>query len=104
MISAVDSDWPDDVETRRSVSGGLLTLYGVPIGSAARMQAIPASSSCQAEQCAIGSGWDLGEHPHWFVICETDDSATRSGTIQLRKLDERSSHVHSCATPVVACR
>ena len=56
VVCWVDSDRADDVETRRSVSGGLLTLSGVPVGSWAWTQATPALSSCEAELYAIGSG------------------------------------------------
>ena len=80
VVCWVDSDWADDVETRRSVGGGLLTPAGVPIGSCARTQATPALSSWETEVCATGSGCahslgsrslvmemegeDLGENPH----------------------------------------
>merc|ERR1712194_633390 len=51
----VDSDWADDADTRRSCSGGVLTLYGVPILTWERTQATPALSSCEAELYAMGS-------------------------------------------------
>ena len=45
----VDSDRTDDVETRRSVSGGFMTQKEVPVGSWARTQATHLLSSCEAE-------------------------------------------------------
>ena len=68
----------DDAETRRSISGGLLTLYGVLLGSWARTQATTVLSSWEAELYAIGSGCaeSLGFH---MLLMETEVRiATRS--------------------------
>ena len=68
----------DDAETRRGISGGLLTLFGVLLGSLVRTQTTTALSSCEAELHAIGSGCAerLGLH---MLLIETEVRiATRS--------------------------
>ena len=51
-----DSDWADDKDTRKSVSGGAIQMHGCSVLTYARTQKTPALSSAEAELYAIGSG------------------------------------------------
>jgi hypothetical protein len=56
LVMYTDSDWADDKDDRKSVSGGALMMYGCTILSYTRTQKTPALSSAEAELYAIGSG------------------------------------------------
>ena len=51
-----DSDWADDPDTRKSISGGTVMMFGCAVLARARTQKTPALSSAEAELYAIGSG------------------------------------------------
>ena len=55
VMCLTDIHWANGTETRRSVSGGVLTLSGVALGRSARTQATLPISSCEAEISAIRS-------------------------------------------------
>ncbi len=52
----VDADWAADVTTRRSTSGGVVTLCGAAVLTYSRTQPVIALSSGESELYAIGSG------------------------------------------------
>ena len=51
-----NSDWADDPDTRKSISGGTVMMFGCAVLTWARTQRTPALSSAEAELYAIGSG------------------------------------------------
>ena len=87
-----DSDWAQDLDTRRSTTGFLIRLNGNIISTKSKQQSSTALSSCEAETVAMGSaaqelvalrsillGWDsqLKGHPI--------SSATDNGAISFAK-------------------
>ena len=55
MDASVDSDWGADVETRRSVTGFVVTINGSPIYWRSKRQTIVSLSSGEAEYMALSS-------------------------------------------------
>ena len=53
MLAYSDSDWANDRETRKSVSGYILYLCGVPISWRSKAQKAPTLSSTEAEYVAL---------------------------------------------------
>ncbi|CAK0806902.1 unnamed protein product, partial [Prorocentrum cordatum] len=56
LNTRIDSDWADDPDTRKSISGGTVMMHGCSALTWARTQKTPALSSAEAELYAIGSG------------------------------------------------
>ena len=51
-----DSDWATDIESRKSTSGTVTSVLGVPLAFNSRTQSTVATSSAEAELYAIGLG------------------------------------------------
>ena len=51
-----DSDWAADIASRKSTSGTVTSVLGVPLGFNSRTQSTVATSSAEAELYAIGLG------------------------------------------------
>ena len=51
-----DSDWATDIESRKSTSGAVISVLGIPLAFNSRTQSTVATSSAEAELYAIGLG------------------------------------------------
>eukprot|EP00959_Pyramimonas_sp_CCMP1952_P427854 8960327-Pyramimonas_sp.AAC.1 len=56
LETCADSDWADDPDTAKSISGGAVMMRGCSALARARARQTPALSSAEAELFAIGSG------------------------------------------------
>ena len=69
LIAACDSDWANDTETARSISGCLITLHGSAIAWRAKMQQVVATSSAHAEYIAAS---ELARELMWARMLLTE--------------------------------
>ena len=98
---AVDSDWAGCQTTRKSTSGGVLQVLGTALNSWSRTQQTVATSSCEAELYAIGSGTHEAQRapgrpsPRSRAWARKLSSSARA--------PDRRSHSRPASTPPASC-
>ena len=78
-----DSDWVADIESRKSTSGTVTSVLGVPLAFNSRTQSTVATSSAEAELYAIGLG--ISDSLHIYQLLQETSATSAENDLRLRE-------------------
>ena len=78
-----DSDWATDIESRKSTSGTVTSVLGVPLAFNSRTQSTVATSSAEAELYAIGLG--ISDSLHIYQLLQRTSTTSATTNVRLRQ-------------------